>query len=114
MPLISIESNVLQSDADYSELLDELSAHVAQALGKPESYVMVRLVPNERMLFAGSPEPLAFVELKSIGLPESATAGLSKGLSELIETRLGVPADRTYIEFADAPRRYWGWNGSTF
>ena len=28
--------------------------------------------------------------------------------------RTGIAGDRIYIEFADAPRRMWGWNGGTF
>jgi len=31
-----------------------------------------------------------------------------------MNSELGLPADRVYIEFADAPRSMWGWNGGTF
>ncbi|MDX1698112.1 MAG: phenylpyruvate tautomerase MIF-related protein, partial [Thiohalobacterales bacterium] len=69
---------------------------------------------NPAMQFAGSDEPLAYLELKSIGLPESATADISGALCQLISSEAGVQPDRVYIEFTDAPRKMWGWNNSTF
>jgi phenylpyruvate tautomerase PptA (4-oxalocrotonate tautomerase family) len=83
-------------------------------LGKPERYVMVRLEHNPHMLFAGSDAPLAYLELKSIGLPGERTADYSRDLSELIGKQLQIPSDRVYIEFSDAARHLWGWNGATF
>jgi len=66
------------------------------------------------MTFAGTDAPLAFLELKSIALPESATADASRSLCELVSGETGIDAGRIYIEFSDAPRKMWGWNGSTF
>ena len=86
----------------------------ATELGKPERYVMVAIEPTTPMLFAGSSDPTCYLELKSIGLPEDKTADLSNALSLEIEKQLGVSKDRVYIEFADAPRKMWGWNGGTF
>ncbi|MEJ2141681.1 MAG: phenylpyruvate tautomerase MIF-related protein, partial [Gammaproteobacteria bacterium] len=86
----------------------------ASELGKPENYVMVAIEPPVPMSFAGNTEPTAYLELKSIGLPESKTQGLSQALCTLIENTTGIRKDRIYIEFADAPRAMWGWNGGTF
>ncbi len=114
MPLLTIETNQdLQAQAQR-DLLRAASALVATQLGKPENYVMVKVERNPGMLFAGTSEPLAYLELKSIGLPQASTAALSAALCELVETHLKVPPSRTYIEFADAPRKMWGWNGGTF
>ena len=112
MPLLTIETN--QVIADLDELLRSTSVLVADLLGKPESYVMVRFTHNENMRFAGSDEALAFLQLKSIGLAESATAQLSAALCEHMTAHLRVPKHRTYIEFIDAPRMMWGYNGDTF
>ena len=87
---------------------------VAEQLGKPERYVMTSVETNPTMQFAGNDAPLAYLELKSIGLPESITADVSKALCELVSASTGIASDRIYIEFADAPRKMWGWNGSTF
>jgi len=62
----------------------------------------------------GSDEPLAFLELKSIGLPESVTAGVSEALCQLVSSETGTSTERIYIEFTDAPRKMWGWNNGTF
>jgi len=75
---------------------------------------MIAIEPPQAMMFAGSTDPLAYLELKSIGLPESKTSQLSKALCDLVENKLGIPQSRIYIEFADAPRSMWGWNGGTF
>lgn len=111
MPVLSIESNqTLRNDTS----LASISKRVAEILGKPESYVMIRYCHNPDMLFAGSNDPLAYLELKSLGLPESKTADFSAVLAQLMQDELGVSATRIYIEFASPERHMFGWNGSTF
>ncbi|MEE9494403.1 MAG: phenylpyruvate tautomerase MIF-related protein [Gammaproteobacteria bacterium] len=112
MPLLLIESN--QSVDDLQLLLTRMSATVSKALGKPESYVMVKYLHNSAMLFAGTNDPLAYLELKSIGLPETETGPLSKQLTTLVSELLNIPSDRVYIEFTGVARHLWGWKGSTF
>ena len=114
MPYLKIESNVTLDRAEERRLLGKVSATVAEQLGKPEQYVMAVIETGRPMLFAGSDEPLAFLELKSIGLPESHTADLSNVLCKLLTDELDIPQNRIYIEFANAPRAMWGWNGGTF
>lgn len=114
MPLLHIETNQSIPQQALHDLLAKASAIVARQLGKPEAYVMVSLSQNPAMLFAGSDDPLAFLQLKSIGLPDTATAALSAVLCEYAEQALEVPRDRVYIEFVDAPRKMWGYNGTTF
>ncbi len=114
MPYLKIQTNQEIEAAAAQNLLSEASRLVAAQLGKPESYVMVALQPPLPMLFAGKPDATAYLELKSIGLPESKTAALSAALCELMETHLQIPKERIYIEFSDAPRAMWGWNGATF
>jgi phenylpyruvate tautomerase PptA (4-oxalocrotonate tautomerase family) len=114
MPLLSITTNQLLTEADRPQVLKQLSASVAEVLGKPERYVMVSYQHNPHMLFGGSDAPLAYLELKSIGLPGDKTGTLSAALTEAMQTYLRIPVDRVYIEFADAERHMWGWNGGTF
>jgi phenylpyruvate tautomerase len=114
MPLLKIQTNaVLDADAGKA-LLAEASRAVAALLGKPERYVMVSLETAATMAFGGDTSPLAYLEMKSIGLPQERTDALSTALCELMNTALGVSADRVYIEFADAQGHLWGWNGGTF
>jgi len=114
MPYLKIQTNQNLDELRQSALLKQASQTVAQQLGKPESYVMITLEAGRSMLFAGSDAPLAYLELKSIGLPAQATAKLSQALCTLMAERLGVAQDRVYIEFADAMPQMWGWNGDTF
>jgi phenylpyruvate tautomerase len=114
MPLLKIQTNQPVDTDKKHALAAEASKAVADMLGKPERYVMVSIEENPAMLFGGSGEPLAYLELKSIGLPESKTGDFSAALAALLDRHLGLPADRVYIEFADAPRTMWGWNGGTF
>jgi phenylpyruvate tautomerase len=73
MPYLTITSNQILDTG--SEQLGMLSKIVAEGLNKPESYVMIAVQHNPNMLFAGKREPLAFCELKSLGLQESQTTG---------------------------------------
>jgi len=112
MPLLSIKTNI--SLSDRNSLASLASKTTANALGKPENYVMVAVEDQLTMLFAGSDEPTAYLELKSISLPESETKTLSSVLCQLINEQLDIEKNRIYIEFSNAERHMWGWNGSTF
>lgn len=113
MPFLVIQTNVKVEPKKGAKLLRDASRHVAESLGKSEKYVMVALEDDTPMLFGGKTEPLAYLELKSIGLPKDKTPLLSATLSSLLQDEIGVTADRVYIEFADALAPMWGWNGST-
>lgn len=109
MPYLKIQSN---AEPDKSqELIEQASRLVSDKLGKSEKFVMVRLDTPRPMMFSGSDDPAVFMELKSIGLSEEQTPALSEALCELVGQHYGVAPERIYIEFADAPRRMWGWNG---
>jgi len=112
MPYLSVVSNQ-PLDTD-SEQLRMLSRSVAEGLGKPESYVMVEVRHNPDMLFAGSTDPLAYCELKSLGLLESQTAALSEHLCDCLNKLWGLDPRRIYIEFSSPARAFWGWDRRTF
>lgn len=114
MPYLKIQTNLPHDDNTRQGFLKKASAAIAAGLGKPESYVMVAFDPAIPMMFAGEDAPCAFMELKSIGLPESKTTALSESLCDLVEKELGIPSERSYIEFSDAPRAMWGWDRKTF
>lgn len=114
MPYLKIQTNQALAPDAAKALLTQASRTVAGQLGKPESYVMVALEPPLPMLFAGSDSPLAYLELKSIGLPEGKTGALSRALCDLMAQQAGIPQERVYIEFANAKGALWGWNGDTF
>ena len=114
MPYLKIQTNQTLAAEAQAELLQKASTATALALGKPESYVMVALESGCPMLFAGSDAPLAYLELKSIGLSEDGTGNISATLCQLIGNELGIEQNRIYIEFSNAQRHLWGWDGATF
>ena len=114
MPLLKVQTNNDVDNAQQDRLLGLLSALTARELGKPEQYVMVILETGTPMMFAGNDAPAMYLELKSIGLPEQQTGALSRNLSQAVHEETGIPVERIYIEFTNAPRHLWGWNGATF
>jgi phenylpyruvate tautomerase len=66
------------------------------------------------LLFAGTADPAAYLELKSLGLPESRTPEFSRALCGLLNETMAIPPERVYIEFAAPPRHLFGWNNATF
>jgi phenylpyruvate tautomerase len=114
MPLIKINTNKATKTEVQSLFLKAASQKVAKALQKPEKYVMTLFGQPTPMTFGGTEEDAAFLEIKSIGLTEEQVKTLAKEIPELVEKELGIDASRVYIEFANAPRSFWGWNKGTF
>ena len=116
MPLIKVQTSVAAPEkADVESMLKDLSASLSNHLGKPESYVMTAFESDVPMTFAGDTGPTCYIEIKSVGTMGSAkTKAMSQDFCTQIKDKLGVPENRTYIEFADAQGAMWGWNGRTF
>jgi phenylpyruvate tautomerase PptA (4-oxalocrotonate tautomerase family) len=114
MPYLKITTSKSVDAPVKHRILTTASKMVAAELGKPEQYMMVSLESPVQMVFAGTEEPCAFLELRGIGLPESKTGKLSQLLCRMVESELGIRQDRVYINFADVTANLWGWNGKTF
>jgi phenylpyruvate tautomerase len=114
MPTLRILTNTQVLPEDRPALLTRASRAVAEMLGKPESYVMVILEDGRDMFFAVTAAPAAYLEVKSLGFPETKTAAYSRTLCDLLAAALGIPAERVYIEFSAPPAHLFGWNGGTF
>jgi phenylpyruvate tautomerase PptA (4-oxalocrotonate tautomerase family) len=116
MPLIKVQASVSAPEKSAVEaMLKDLSASLAKHTGKPESYVMTAFEPDVAMTFGGTTDPVCYIEIKSVGsMSSSQTQAMSQDFCQKINQILGVPKNRTYIEFADAKGYMWGWNSSTF
>ena len=115
MPFIKVQSTASPDSKTVGTLLESLSAKLAQHLGKPESYVMTAFEGNVPMTFAGTPDRVCFLEIKSIGtMKPEQTQAMSQDFCQTVTRVLEIPSDRIYIEFADAERHLWGWKGTTF
>ncbi|HAC62000.1 MAG TPA: hypothetical protein DCF68_00325 [Cyanothece sp. UBA12306] len=116
MPLIKVQSSASITDSNViQDLLKSLSSKMAQHFGKPESYVMTMFEANINMTFGGTFEPVCYIEVKNIGtMKPEQTKAISQDFCHQIQEKLDVPINRIYIEFTDAQRHLWGWNGGTF
>ncbi|MFZ5496703.1 MAG: phenylpyruvate tautomerase MIF-related protein [Verrucomicrobiota bacterium] len=114
MPYLKIQTNLPLSKKAERTVLKTASTLIAEELDKPEDFVMLAVQANTPMLFAGSDEPVAFLELKAIGLPARKTKRLCEALCQLVETHLGIPSSRVYVKFIDVRRGMWGWQGDMF
>lgn len=111
MPLLTIDTN---TQALSDNALSSMSAAVAQMLGKPESYVMLKYEHNPDLFFAGSQAACALLQLKSLGLSSTQTTALSQQLCQLMQQHFGVEPKRIYIQFESPEREMWGWDNRTF
>jgi len=113
MPYFSIHTNQAMERSAKQALLKRASAMAADLLGKPESYVMVSMDDGAALIFGGTEEPAAFVELRSIGLPREQCSGYAEKISDLLEEELKIPRNRVFIDFTDLDRGLFALNGKT-
>lgn len=114
MPYLNVKTNLEIHNSTVSVLLQELSLLMAETLGKPEQYVMVQMDVGRNMIFAGTDEPTAHVELGSIGLDRDECPLLSKTICGYLLEKLKIEPSRVYIEFKELKRKKFGWNSKTF
>jgi phenylpyruvate tautomerase len=114
MPYLSIQTNKELEEKEESHLLAEASKIVATALNKPEKYVMVAWTPARKMTFDNDSSGAAFLELKSIGIPERSRQELPAALAKCMAENLGIGADRVYLVMKDIPAKYWAQGEQTF
>ncbi len=114
MPFLSLNTNIDLDDSQAAGLLEEMTQVIKTATGKSERYIMTEVESSKLMMFAGSTDPLAYLECKSIGLTPTQAKNLSASISQLLQSELKIPAERIYIEFSNCPAELWGWNGNTF
>ena len=113
MPSIQVTSNLTLSDAEKNNALRTLSQSVAELLDKPEKVVMSSWT-SAKMTMAGTDTPAAFVELRTLRLPDDAPEKLSKELCERLSLTVDIRADRIFLNFTDIEPTHWGWDGKTF
>ena len=115
MPLIKTMVSVKCDQEKKENLALALSKICADGLGKPESYVASLIEDDAVFAFGGAKSGAALVEVRSIGgLNGAVNAALSKCICDQLETALGIPGDKVYINFVDVQASDWGCNGKTF
>ncbi|MDZ7762051.1 MAG: phenylpyruvate tautomerase MIF-related protein [Desulfovermiculus sp.] len=114
MPYFTVQTNQDIEQSARHALLTKASAFIADLVGKPESYVMVRIHGGADMLFGGMDEPAAYVQLKSIGLSKEKCPEYAEKICEFLEEELKVSRDRAFIDFTDIDRGMFALKGKTF
>ena len=110
MPLLNISTNT--NIKNQQILLSKSSDFISSLTGKPINFIMVKLTHSLSMYFAGTDEPCAFIEIKSIG--SLVPSKMSKPICQFFSNELGIPAERIYIFFQDVDSKNWAWNSKTF
>jgi phenylpyruvate tautomerase PptA (4-oxalocrotonate tautomerase family) len=106
MPYLAITTNVPLAAECESALAAEISKILAEHLKKPQGFVMVSVQPVRMLRFAGSEEPSAFLDLKSIGLPNDLS-DVSLALTQTVGRHAGIPASRDFLAYADISSSRW-------
>lgn len=113
MPYLNVNTNLPVSDSEQQDWLEEATNFISRVVDIPTDYVMTQLQASQKISFAGTHDPCAFVSLRAIGLNEAKSQTLSRELCAFLEDTLKIPAERTFIEFSNTPRHLWGWNSKT-
>jgi len=117
MPLLHIHSSSKTVNEKVIQEVHQTGAQIlSDELGKSTEYVMVLVNTASSLSFAQDDQtPCAYLEVKNIGgfTPE-ITAKLSERLCKMVNQKLETSINRIYIEYQNAERHLWGWNGKTF
>ncbi|QSR87953.1 phenylpyruvate tautomerase [Methylacidiphilum caldifontis] len=114
MPYLSIETNISLSENQQKDLMEAASRLIVDKMKKPQGYTMVSYGETKRILFAGTEEAAAFVQLRAINLPADQCGDLSKEICALLEKYCCIKPERVFINFSDIPAKLWGYNRTTF
>jgi phenylpyruvate tautomerase len=74
---------------------------------------MASFTAGQPLILAGTAEPAAYLELKSIGLPEAKRDSLCAGLTDSVSGFCGIAKDRVFLVMADVSASLWGYDGKT-
>jgi phenylpyruvate tautomerase PptA (4-oxalocrotonate tautomerase family) len=111
MPVLKIETNQTLSQEQTAALMEKSTNMLCSVLGKDKTYMMVYVDAGCSMMFNGSTEPFAFVQLRQFAFEEDQAAGIIKGISTFIADELQVNPDRQYIQLTEMENALFGWDG---
>lgn len=112
MPFIEVKTSVHLTEESKLELKSGLGEVITLIPGKSESALMVGLIGDYSLYFAGEPiDHGAYVELKmyKTASRESKSA-VNDGICALLERVLAINQAQVYITFFEQPE--WGFKGN--
>jgi phenylpyruvate tautomerase len=116
MPLIQVDTSCNLSDQNKKQSVVKALSHLAaEAMGKPEQYVMACIHDNVVMSMSGQAGPCALVTVRSIGgLSKTVNQNVAAQVGQMLQKELAIPPNRIYLTFEDIAPTHWAWNGKTF
>eukprot|EP00924_Labyrinthula_sp_SR-Ha-C_P007259 snap_masked-scaffold_8-processed-gene-13.39-mRNA-1 protein AED:0.98 eAED:1.00 QI:0/-1/0/1/-1/1/1/0/120 len=114
MPYLNIETNVPVDKAKKVEICKNLVNILAEQLGKPASFVMVKISDDLAMTFGGDDANCAACSLYSVGtLDAERNTKVSGAVFEVLDKELGVGGEKYYLNFFDLTFEGVGYKGTT-
>ena len=112
MPFIEAKTSASITTAQMESIKQKLSKAISVIPGKSESVLMLNIVGDCHLYFAGTnSEPAAMVEVKVFGSSApSAYQKMTEEVTKVLNSELGIPAGRIFVKYEEA--KYWGWNGN--
>ncbi|RDD45339.1 Macrophage migration inhibitory factor [Trichoplax sp. H2] len=99
MPTVIIKTNVDRTVCNQG-FQKKISRLISEIYENPIMYITVTIHHNPKLIFAGTQDPAAFMEIKTVnGTGKKENKAASKAISELLKTELGVLPERFYIYF---------------
>ena len=86
MPYFKIETNQRLDESGAEKLAKDMSSFLSGLLGKPERVIMVSVCHSVTMMFNETTDPVANVEMKSIGLTSDKCPEYSGAICAFFET----------------------------
>ena len=111
MPVLRIETNQTLSEEQTAALMEKSTDMLCSALDKPKTYMMVYVDSGCSMMFNGTAEPFAFVQLRQFAFEKEQAAGVIKAISDFVVSELQVSPDRQYIQLTEMESTLFGWDG---
>ncbi|CAN0063894.1 unnamed protein product [Heterosigma akashiwo] len=98
------------------ELASAISGVLASVIGKPESYCAVNVECSDGLVFGGSADPAAIVNVESIGFGsrDAIKGEVCEQISSAISSAAGVDEGRIYVNFSSFSHDSWGMGGNMF
>ncbi len=112
MPYLTIDTNAKVKIS--AEMLEDAVSLVAETLGKPKSYVIVKINSNKDLIAGETIDNVgALIEMKSIGFGDKK-AELARKLTDFAVQRFGAEGRYVGIHFLDMPANDVAHNGMLF
>ncbi len=113
MPFIDVKTSAKISEEIKLEIENRLTDSISILPGKTSNYFMCAVEDNVSMMFHGSKQPIAFVEVKIFGKStREAYTNLTSEICDILKDCADISPDFCYVKFEEVEN--WGFNKRMF